>query len=296
MLEISSLDLSKIIKPSSIGSNGSIQQPIKEDSNNTLLSFGAQGKDFSDNDMKKLEEEFLSAANGIGMANPFSDKNSSTDSLEREKEQKIDEIRSLEQEFNTLVAETQSISSNIFERNKDNESGIKIGENDNKNSSINFNSSNIFEQRNEAINKQEAAKDKNQQLGSLIKEAEALDIEIATKSTCGEQGEIPDIKEKDTETAKQTKKDESEKEEAKEVKKTPQDILLDQVNMLANLFPEMNNKSDNPSIFQDTHQKNTVDLESTMKILKKQAEGLPSANTNSSYIQRQKSLFLGLTS
>ena len=140
MLEISSLDLSKIIKPSSIGSNGSIQQPIKEDSNNALLSFGAQGKDFSDNDMKKLEEEFLSAANGIGMANPFSDKNSSTDSLEREKEQKIDEIRSLEQEFNTLVAETQSISSNIFERNKDNESGIKIGENDNKNSSINFKS------------------------------------------------------------------------------------------------------------------------------------------------------------
>ena len=93
MLEIGSIDLSKIFKTSSIGTNGQTQQPQKEEFEKALFSFGTQNKDFSDNDMKKLEEEFLSAANTAGKTNPFEKKNSSTDSLEREKEQKIDEIK-----------------------------------------------------------------------------------------------------------------------------------------------------------------------------------------------------------
>ena len=39
-----------------------------------------------------------------------------------------------------------------------------------------------------------------------------------------------------------------------------------------------------------------MDLEAVIQILKKQAENLPSVNQNSTYIQRQKALFLGLTS
>ena len=66
--------------------------------------------------------------------------------------------------------------------------------------------------------------------------------------------------------------------------------------MLARLFPEMDNKSDDIGDFQETHQRNILDLESTMQLLRKQSEGFPTANPNWSYIQRQKSLFLGLTS
>lgn len=294
MLEIGSLDLSKIFKTSSVGGNESSQQQKREEVENALFSFGSKDTNLSDNDIKKLEDEFLSAANGIGMSNPFSEKNSSTDALERDKENKIDEIRKVENEVNTLVMDTQALSSNISERNKDIQSGIKIGEEKNNNSTS---ATNIFSQHNDATSKQEAAKEKNQELGSLIKEAEALDIEIATKSTCGEQGEVPDIKEISKETNQvKNQKENSNKEDSIDTKKTPQEILLKQVDLLSKSFPEMDNKSNDIGNYKETHQKNILDLESTIQLLRKQSEGLPAANPNGSYIQRQKSLFLGLTS
>lgn len=294
MLEIGALDLSKIFKTSSVGGSESSQQTKRQEVDNALFSFGSEKTNISDDDMKKLEDEFLSAANGIGMSNPFAEKNSSTDALERDKENKIDEIKKVEDEVNTLVMDTQALSSNIAGHNKEVQSGIKIGE-ENKNSSSNIN---IFAQHSEATNKQELANEKNQELGSLIKEAEALDIEIASKSTCGEQGDVPDIREntQKTDETKKQEKDSKEKEDGIGVKKTPQEILLEQVDLLSRLFPEMDNKSGDIGDYKETHQRNILDLESTMQILRKQAESLPSADPNSSYIQRQKSLFLGLTS
>lgn len=294
MLEISSLDLSKIFKTSSIGANGTTQQPQKEKEENALLSFDSPKTNISDDDIKKLEDEFLSAANNIGLANPFSEKNTGTDSLERDKEQKIDEIKKTEEEINSLVSASEALSSNISEQNKENESKIRIGENNGKDSISN---SNLFTKHSEAIEKQETAKKKNLELGSLIKEAESLDIEIATKSTCGEQGKVPDIKENSRETnqVKNQKEKQNEDDDAKTTK-TPQEIALEQIDLLARLFPEMENKSNNVGEYKDTHQKNIMDLEATMQILRRQAESLPSADPNSSYIQRQKALFLGLTS
>ena len=293
MLEIGALDLSKIYKTSSVGGGEPSQQVKREEVENALFGFGSEKTNISDDDMRKLEDEFLSAANGIGMSNPFAEKNSATDSLERDKENKIDEIKKVEDEVNTLVMDTQALSSNISGHNKEVQSGVKIGD-ENENSSSNIN---IFAQHSEATNKQELAKEKNQELGSLIKEAEDLDIEIASKSTCGEQGEVPDIKENSQKTDEVKKKEETSKEaENKGVKKTPQEILLEQVDLLSRLFPEMENKSGDIGDYQETHQRNILDLEATMQILRKQAEGFPAANPNGSYIQRQKSLFLGLTS
>ena len=95
-------------------------------------------------------------------------------------------------------------------------------------------------------------------------------VEIASKSTCGEQGEVPDIKENSKKTNEAKKQEENSKEqENKGVNKTPQEILLEQVDLLSRLFPEMDNKSSDIGDYKETHQRNILDLESVMQLLKK---------------------------
>ena len=292
MLDIGAIDINRIAKTAQTGgvdAGGIKEQALKE---NALFEFGANKNDLSSKEMEKLEEDFLSAANGAGMSNPFDKKPAGTDNMQSEKESNIDAIKSLAKEIQTLVQNTQSLISNLSKNQENGNTGIQIGNNnENKDSKIN-----IFEQHSEATTKQQEASAKNDELGALLKETESLDIQIASQSTCGEQGEVPDIKE-ETQKTQQVEKNSSESKNAEDNPNTQNEIAHKQIDLLSRLFPEMDAKtSDEIGEYKDAHNKNILDLNLCLEMLGTNKNNLPSSNSNGSYTQKQKALFLGLSS
>lgn len=184
MLDIQGIDIGKVLNTSSIGGGSAISGGEASGVDlGALLSFSTDNEKLSEEEMSKLENEYVSAQSNIQSGSNTGEA-SKNDGKESERDANLNLIKTLEDTVKNLIAETQSLIGSFLQQpNEGENSGIQIGKNNPENEQkVDFNLSNGSAQHQEAVNKQEDANAKVEELGALVKETDLLEKQMCASA------------------------------------------------------------------------------------------------------------------